>query len=91
MFGSVLTEPISYLGVKTMPDFELNALGMKCPMPVLKTKKIITTMKTGQTLQLIADDKGAKSDIPALLNKNACTLVEMKEDGDKLIFLIKKD
>lgn len=73
-----------------MADFELNALGMKCPMPVLKTKKIITTMKPGQTLQLVADDMGAKADIPALLAKNACTVVELKEEGGKLTFLIKK-
>jgi tRNA 2-thiouridine synthesizing protein A len=74
-----------------MADQTLNALGLKCPMPVLKTKKIISTMTSGQTLELIADDMGAKADIPALLKKNACTLVEMKEEGGKLTFLIKKD
>lgn len=74
-----------------MADFQLNALGMKCPMPVLKTKKIISTMQPGQTLELVADDMGAKSDIPALLNKNNCTVVELKEAGGKLTFLIKKN
>ena len=74
-----------------MADQTLNAIGLKCPMPVLKTKKVITGMASGQTLELIADDMGAKSDIPALLNKNNCTLVEMKEEGGKLTFLIKKN
>ena len=74
-----------------MADYKLDALGLKCPMPVLKTKKMIKQMKSGETLELIADDMGAKSDIPALLNKNDCTLVELKEEGGKLTFLIKKN
>ncbi|MHA1820621.1 MAG: sulfurtransferase TusA family protein [Promethearchaeota archaeon] len=74
-----------------MADYKLDALGLKCPMPVLKAKKMIKQMKSGETLELIADDMGAKSDIPALLNKNDCTLVELKEEGGKLTFLIKKN
>lgn len=74
-----------------MVDFKLNANGLKCPMPVLKTKNIIKTMQSGQTLEVIADDMGAKSDIPALLSKVECTLVEMKEESGKLTFLIKKN
>jgi tRNA 2-thiouridine synthesizing protein A len=74
-----------------MADFTLDTLGMKCPMPVLKAKKVITGMTSGQTLELLADDMGAKADIPALLKKTNCTLVELKEEGSKLKFLIKKD
>jgi tRNA 2-thiouridine synthesizing protein A len=77
--------------IKKMADLTLNCLGMKCPMPVLKVKNVITTMKSGQTLEMTADDKGAKSDIPALLKKTGCSLVNLKEEGSKLIFLIKKD
>jgi tRNA 2-thiouridine synthesizing protein A len=78
-------------GKKTMADQTLNCLGMKCPMPVLKAKSAINTLKSGQTLELTADDKGAKSDIPALLKKTGCSLVNLKEEGTKMIFLIKKD
>lgn len=74
-----------------MTDFKLNALGLKCPMPILKAKNVIKDMKPGQTLEIIADDMGAKADIPALLKKTACTLVEMKEESGKLTFLVKKD
>ena len=74
-----------------MVDYNLDALGLKCPMPILKAKKIIKKMTPGQTMELLSDDSGAKADIPALLNKTGCTLVEMKEEGSKITFLIKKD
>lgn len=74
-----------------MADHVFDAKGMKCPMPVLKAKKVITGMKPGETFELIADDQGAKSDIPALLNKTGCSLVELKENGGILTFTIKKD
>ena len=74
-----------------MVDFELNAKGLKCPMPVLKAKKVIKKMASGQTFELISDDSGSKVDIPPLLNKTGCTLVEMKENNGVFTFLIKKD
>ena len=74
-----------------MTDFTLDAKGLKCPMPVLKASKIIKGMTSGQTFELIADDAGAKSDVPPLLNKTACTLVEMKENKGVFTFLIRKN
>ena len=74
-----------------MADYNLDAKGLKCPMPVLKTKKIIKKMTPGQTMEMISDDMGAKVDIPPLLNKTGCSLVEMKEENGLLTFLIKKD
>lgn len=74
-----------------MTENKLDAKGLKCPMPVLKAKKIIKTMQPGDKLELIADDKGAKADIPALLNKTGCKLDELKEDGGILTFYITKE
>ncbi|MCF2140973.1 MAG: sulfurtransferase TusA family protein [Candidatus Lokiarchaeota archaeon] len=74
-----------------MADFTEDFKGLKCPMPVLKTKKIIKKMTSGQTFEFVADDAGAKVDIPPLLKKTGCTLVEMKEDNGVFTFLIKKD
>lgn len=75
-----------------MADFTLDAKGLKCPMPVLKAKKVIKKMEAGQTFELVADDAGAKSDIPPLLRKTGCHLEgEVKEEGGVFTFLIKKD
>lgn len=68
----------------------LNTKGKKCPMPVLLAKKMLKTMNSGETLQLISDDIGAKKDIPALLNKTGDELIELREEESNLIFIIKK-
>ena len=73
-----------------MADKTLDYLGMKCPMPVLKTKKELKNLASGKVLEVIVDDVGAKKDIPALLRKTGDELVELKEEGSKLIFIIKK-
>ena len=64
--------------------------GLKCPMPVLKTKKELRNLTSGEVIEVIADDVGAKKDIPALLNKSGDELVELREDNGNLIFVIKK-
>ena len=73
-----------------MADKTLDYLGMKCPMPVLKTKKELKNIASGKVLEVIVDDVGAKKDIPALLRKTGDELVELKEEGSKLTFIIKK-
>ncbi|MHA1166714.1 MAG: sulfurtransferase TusA family protein [Candidatus Hodarchaeales archaeon] len=74
-----------------MADHKLDTVGLKCPMPVLKTKKMIKKMNLGEILEVIADDQGAKSDIPALLSKIGSTLEELKEEDGLLTFIIRKD
>jgi len=73
-----------------MADITLNAIGKMCPMPVLMTKKQLRKMTSGQTLEVISSDKGAIKDIPAMLRKIGDELLETKEEGDNVIFIIKK-
>ena len=73
-----------------MAESVFDYTGLKCPMPVLKTKKEIKKLSSGQVIKVIADDVGAKKDIPALLNKLGDELVELKEDNGNLVFTIKK-
>lgn len=74
-----------------MADHTLNTLGLKCPMPVLKTKKIIKKINPGEILEVIANDQGARADIPALLKRIGCTLENLKEEDGLLTFVIRKD
>ena len=46
-------------------DFQLDAKGLACPMPIVKTKKAIQGMEDGQVLKVIATDKGSKADLAA--------------------------
>ena len=73
-----------------MADVTLNALGKKCPMPILLTKKELKKMSSGQTLELIVDDKGALKDIPAMCNTTGNELVETNESDAEIRFIIKK-
>ena len=73
-----------------MADISLDALGKKCPMPVLMAKKELKKMSSGQILELIVDDKGALKDVPALVSKTGDSLLTTKEEGLMVIFEIKK-
>jgi len=73
-----------------MADLLLNTVGKKCPMPVLMTKKELKKMSSGQTLELITDDRGALKDVPALINKIGDKILETKEDGEQITFMIQK-
>ncbi|MFW9823596.1 MAG: sulfurtransferase TusA family protein [Candidatus Thorarchaeota archaeon] len=68
----------------------LDYTGLRCPMPVLKTKKELKNINSGEVIEVIADDVGAKKDIPAMLNKTGNELVELREDNGNLVFVIKK-
>lgn len=72
-------------------DSVLDAKGMNCPMPVLKTKKALDAIQPGQVLEVISTDAGAKSDIPALLKRLGHDLLEVKEAGGTIEFYIKKN
>lgn len=71
-------------------DVVLDTKGMNCPMPVLKTKKAIDGLQSGQVLEVVATDQGSKSDIPALLKRLGHELLDTKEEGGVIEFYIKK-
>lgn len=68
----------------------LDTSGLICPMPVLKAKKALQSLKTGEILKVIATDKAALKDFPAFCEMAHYTLLEVKEDWDKLVFEIRK-
>lgn len=72
-------------------DMILDLKGLICPMPVLKTKKAIDGISSGQTLEVIATDPASKADIPAFLSRLGHELVEAVEKDGIFSFLIKKN
>ena len=75
---------------KKMADKTFDYRGLRCPMPVLKTRSELKKIGSGEIIEVIVDDIGAKKDIPAMLNKTGNELVELKEDNGNLVFIIKK-
>ncbi len=71
-------------------DKVLDCKGLSCPMPVLKTKKAIEELKSGQILEMIATDPGSKNDMEAWANRTGNPIVGTKEEGGAYVFFIKK-
>ncbi len=71
-----------------MADFILDATGLRCPMPLLKTKLQIASMSAGQQLEVVATDPGSARDIPAWLGYTPHRLVEQHETDGHYYFVI---
>jgi tRNA 2-thiouridine synthesizing protein A len=69
---------------------EFDASGLRCPMPILKTKKEVQTIEIGQILKVIATDIGTKKDFPSWADRTGNEIVELVEEGDKLIWYIRR-
>ena len=67
-------------------DVELDCRGMSCPIPILKTKKMIDTMAAGQVLKLLATDPGAVNDVNAWTRRTKNELIDSEIDNDNREF-----
>lgn len=72
-----------------MAERILDASGLRCPMPLLKTKLELNSMTAGQELEVIATDAGSARDIPAYIGMSSHTLVSQSEHNGELRFVIK--
>lgn len=74
-----------------MEIFEtLDATGLLCPLPVLKARKRLQGLASGQVLKVLADDPAAVVDVPHFCAEAGHDLVEQTQDGAVLIYLIRK-
>ena len=65
-------------------DQEIDAVGLLCPLPVLKARKRLKGMQAGQVLKLIADDPAAVIDVPHFCNEQGYKLLDVQEDESSL-------
>jgi len=73
-----------------MADQTLDAKGLNCPLPILRTKKTINQMESGQVLEVLSTDAGSVKDMEAFCNQTGHKLVELKENNGEFIFTIEK-
>ncbi|MFD2682391.1 sulfurtransferase TusA family protein [Bacillus seohaeanensis] len=71
-------------------DKIVDAKGLACPMPIVKTKKAMNELESGQVLEIHTTDKGAKSDLSAWAKSGGHELVKQEEANDIFMFWIKK-
>ena len=72
-------------------DKTLDARGLSCPKPILKSRKTIKSMKINQVLEIITTDPGSVTDIPAWASVTGQELLSSEERGSgEYYFLVKK-
>ncbi|GED20047.1 MULTISPECIES: sulfurtransferase TusA family protein [Kurthia] len=71
-------------------DLQLDAKGLSCPMPIVRTKKAMDQLESGQVLEVTVTDKGALADIPAWANASGNKIVKQQENGDEYVFILQK-
>ena len=71
-------------------DKELDCSGLNKPLPILRAKKGLNEMESGQVLKVIATDPGSRPDFEAFARQTGNELLESSEKGGKYIFLLKK-
>ncbi|MBS0424765.1 MAG: sulfurtransferase TusA family protein [Proteobacteria bacterium] len=71
-------------------DRELDARGLNCPLPILRTKQSLAGMVSGQILKIIATDPGSVIDFQVFAEQTGNELLSLSESGQEFIFLLKK-
>jgi tRNA 2-thiouridine synthesizing protein A len=71
-------------------DKELDARGLNCPLPILRTKKSLNDMVSGQVLRVIATDPGAVKDFQAFSKQTGNELLSAETATNEFVFFMKK-
>ena len=71
-------------------DKELDARGLNCPLPILKAKKALSDMQSGQTLRVVATDAGSVRDFQAFCKQTGNELLEQQTVGADYIHVMRR-
>lgn len=71
-------------------DMELDARGLVCPLPILRTKKALSKMAHGQVLKIVATDPGAVIDFKVFADQTGNELLSLSEATEEITFFMKK-
>jgi tRNA 2-thiouridine synthesizing protein A len=76
---------------QTLPvDREIDARGLSCPLPILRTKKALNDMTSGQVLRVLATDPGSVRDFEAFAKQTGNQLLQHSERDGVFSFLVKR-
>jgi len=71
-------------------DRELDVQGLKCPLPILRTKKSLSEMETGQVLRVLATERGAAKDFQAFARQTGNQLLSASETDQVFEFFFRR-
>lgn len=69
---------------------ELDARGLNCPLPILRARKALNGLQSGQTLRIRATDPGSVKDFAAFCNQTGNELISSEQNGGEYVFQIRK-
>jgi tRNA 2-thiouridine synthesizing protein A len=73
-----------------MADQQVDARGLNCPMPIVKTAQAVKAMASGQTVEVLATDAGSVKDFAAWSKTTGNDIVEQSADGGVYRFVLRK-
>jgi len=91
--GHILVDSMKhhpYLHTMTEIKETLDAIGLLCPLPVLKARKRLKALQPGHVLELLADDPAAVIDVPHFCNEAGHEFLGHSDGADHQIYLIRK-
>ena len=71
-------------------DQSLDCVGLYCPMPIVKTAEKIKGLKSGEVLEVVADDKGIKQDMPAWCKSTGHEYLGLEENDGEIKVYVRK-
>ena len=71
-------------------DKELDARGLACPLPIVKTRKALNELTTGQVLRVMATDPGSVADMKAFSEQTGNELVSSAQEANVYLFYLKR-
>jgi tRNA 2-thiouridine synthesizing protein A len=71
-------------------DKMLDAKGLSCPLPILKTKKALNDLLSGQVLKILATDPGSVKDMQSFSRQTGNALLSSSEESNTFVFLMRK-
>jgi tRNA 2-thiouridine synthesizing protein A len=71
-------------------DKELDARGLQCPLPIVKTKKSLNELASGQVLKVVSTDSGSVKDMQAFATQTGNPLLETETHGKEYVFFLRK-
>jgi TusA-related sulfurtransferase len=79
-----------FQGIDMQADKEIDTRGLNCPLPILRAKKALAEMVTGQTLKVVATDPGSTRDFQAFAKQTGNELVGQEIVGEEYIHVLRR-
>jgi TusA-related sulfurtransferase len=77
---------MSYMNI----DRDLDTKGLNCPLPILKAKKALSEMSSGQVLRVVSTDPGSKRDFQAFAKQTGNELLDQSTEGEAFVHLMRR-